>query len=69
VAQWFYEELLSNETIDADAVAYALDHAVRNLREKIPREPKRWAPYIHMGAVHPHGRRTSTWAPYIHMGA
>jgi hypothetical protein len=50
VAQWFYEELLSDGAIDADAVAYALDHAVRKLREKIPREPKRWAPYIHMGA-------------------
>jgi hypothetical protein len=50
MAQWFYEELLSNETIDVDAVAYALDHAVQKLREKIPSEPKRWAPYIHMGA-------------------
>jgi hypothetical protein len=50
MARWFYEELLVNETIDADAVAYALDSTVRKLREKIPSEPKRWAPYIHMGA-------------------
>jgi hypothetical protein len=50
MARWFYEELLANETIDADAVAYALDSAVQKLRAKIPSEPKRWAPYIHMGA-------------------
>jgi hypothetical protein len=50
MAKWFYEELLSNETIDADAIAYALDVAAGKLREKIPLMPKRWAPYIHMGA-------------------
>jgi hypothetical protein len=50
MAQWFYEDLLSNEVIDADAVAYALDAAVQKLRAKIPRAPTRWAPYIHMGA-------------------
>jgi hypothetical protein len=50
MAKWFYEDLLSNKTIDADAVAYALDVTVGKLREKIPLVPKRWAPYIHMGA-------------------
>jgi hypothetical protein len=50
MAKWFYENLLANETIDVDAVAYALDAAVRQLREKIPGAPKRWAPYIHVGA-------------------
>jgi hypothetical protein len=50
MARWFYEGLLAHETIDTDAVAYALDSAVRKLRDKIPSEPKRWAPYIHMGA-------------------
>jgi hypothetical protein len=50
MAQWFYEDLLSNEVIDADAVAYALDAAVEKLREKIPLMPQRWAPYIHIGA-------------------
>jgi CHAT domain-containing protein len=49
LAEWFYEELMSNETIDADAVAYALDGAVRKLREKGP-SPKRWAQFIHLGA-------------------
>jgi hypothetical protein len=50
MAQWFYGDLLSNEIIDADAVAYALDVAVEKLRAKMPRAPTRWAPYIHMGA-------------------
>jgi hypothetical protein len=50
MARWFYEDLLSNKTIDADAVAYALDSAVQKLREKVPSRPQRWAPYIHMGA-------------------
>jgi hypothetical protein len=50
MAEWFYEELLSNQVIDADAVAYALDTAVGKLRAKMPLKPTRWAPYIHMGA-------------------
>jgi hypothetical protein len=50
LARWFYQELLSNEVIDEDAVAYALDAAVEKLRKKIWLMPKRWAPYIHMGA-------------------
>jgi hypothetical protein len=49
VAKWFYEELFSKEVIDADAVAYALDKAVGNLR-KMGVPPKRWAPFVHMGA-------------------
>jgi CHAT domain-containing protein len=49
LAEWFYEELMSNDTIDADTVAYALDGAVRKLREKEP-SPKRWAQFIHLGA-------------------
>jgi hypothetical protein len=54
LAQWFYEDLFSNEVIDADAVAYALDVAVEKLKVKIPRGAARWA---------------LRWAPYIHMGA
>jgi hypothetical protein len=54
LAQWFYEDLFSNEVIDADAVAYALDVAVEKLKAKIPRRAPRW---------------TLQWAPYIHMGA
>jgi hypothetical protein len=50
MAQWFYEDLLSNKVIDADAVAYALDAAVEKLRVTMPLKPARWAPYIHMGA-------------------
>jgi hypothetical protein len=50
MAQWFYEDLLSNAVIDADAVAYSLDAAVEKLRANIPRAATRWAPYIHMGA-------------------
>jgi hypothetical protein len=50
LAKWFYEDLLSNEVIDADAVAYSLDAAVEKLRAKIPSAAIWWAPYIHMGA-------------------
>jgi hypothetical protein len=49
LAKWFYEELMSSEKIDADAVAYALDEAVRKLRGKEP-SPSRWAQFIHMSA-------------------
>jgi hypothetical protein len=49
LAQWFYEELMSNETIDVDTIAYALDGAIQKLRAKAP-APQRWAPFIHMGA-------------------
>jgi hypothetical protein len=49
LAQWFYEELMSNEVIDTKAVAYALDGAIQKLRAKTP-SPKRWAQFIHMGA-------------------
>jgi hypothetical protein len=48
VAQWFYEELFAHEIINGDAVAYALDTAVRKLRESgVPLE--RWASFIQMG--------------------
>jgi hypothetical protein len=49
VAKWFYEELFSNEVIDVDSVAYALDVAVGKLRETGVL-PDRWAPFIHIGA-------------------
>jgi hypothetical protein len=49
VAQWFYEELLSREVVDANSVAYALDYAVVKLRDS-GLSPERWAPFIHMGA-------------------
>jgi hypothetical protein len=49
LAEWFYDELMSNETVDSDAVAYALDGAVQKLRAK-ESSPKRWAQFVHMGA-------------------
>jgi hypothetical protein len=49
VAKWFYEDLFAKETINADAVAYALDNAVAKLRKSgVPSD--RWVPFIHMGA-------------------
>jgi hypothetical protein len=48
MAKWFYEELLGNDIIDADDVAYALDAAVCKLRSE-GLAPTRWAPFIHMG--------------------
>jgi hypothetical protein len=49
VAKWFYEELFSNEMIDVDSVAYALEVAVGKLRNcRVPLD--RWAPFVHMGA-------------------
>jgi hypothetical protein len=49
VAKWFYENLFARETIDVDAVAYALDDAVAKLRKSgVPKH--RWMPFIHMGA-------------------
>jgi hypothetical protein len=55
VAKLFYEKLFENETIDADSIAYALDHAVNTLRKspalRNTRESwRRWATFIHMGA-------------------
>jgi hypothetical protein len=49
VAKRFYEKLLAEEMIAVDAVPYALDHAVTELRKSgVP--PERWATFIHMGA-------------------
>jgi hypothetical protein len=49
VAKRFYEKLFEADTIDANTVPYALDHAVTALRNSgVP--PERWATFIHMGA-------------------
>jgi hypothetical protein len=49
VARLFYEHLFSSQPITLDAIPYALDHAVGELRRRgIP--PERWATFIHMGA-------------------
>jgi tagatose-1,6-bisphosphate aldolase non-catalytic subunit AgaZ/GatZ len=43
-----YEALFAKEAIDADVVPYALDRAVRELRNRgVP--PERWATFVHMG--------------------
>ena len=48
VAKIVYEELMK-ETLNTDAVPYALDAAVGKLKAmKLP--PARWAPFIHIGA-------------------
>jgi hypothetical protein len=49
VAEWFYEELLVNEMIQFDDIPYALDKAVRKLRNT-GAPATRWATYIHLGA-------------------
>ena len=50
VSSVFYRELFksSHDNIDPDAVAYALDTAVLELRRQ-GRPPSRWAPFIHFG--------------------
>jgi hypothetical protein len=49
VARAFYEALLAEPVIDANAVAYALDEAVSKLREQDV-SLARWASFIHVGA-------------------
>jgi hypothetical protein len=49
VALKLYEQLFSQDMINADSVPYALDAAVTELRRK-GAPPERWATFIHMGA-------------------
>jgi hypothetical protein len=49
VAKRVYECLFKNDNLDLDDVPYALDEAVRDLRDSgVPAE--RWALYVHMGS-------------------
>jgi hypothetical protein len=50
IAESVYEEVFKgdSECIDPDDIAYALDAAVRRLRQET-KDPMRWAPYIHLG--------------------
>jgi hypothetical protein len=49
LATLFYQELIQKDRIDADDIAYALDHAVNHLRRSgVP--VHRWATFIHLGA-------------------
>jgi hypothetical protein len=49
IAESFYERLYEGETITADAIPRALDHATRTLRER-GAPPERWATFMHIGA-------------------
>jgi hypothetical protein len=49
IAKHFYKRLFAQDVITLDAIPYALDHAVTELRKTgVP--PERWATFIHMGA-------------------
>ena len=49
MAQWFYEALLNKGMIELDDIPYALDTAVRKLRDT-GAPAARWATYMYMGA-------------------
>jgi hypothetical protein len=49
VASSVYNTLFQDGLFDLDAVPYALDDAVRRLREKEV-NARRWAVFVHMGA-------------------
>jgi hypothetical protein len=48
ITEAVYRELFKGEFLDLDIVPYALDAAVRRLRDS-GAPPSRWAPYIHLG--------------------
>jgi hypothetical protein len=49
VARLFYEKIFAEDVITLDAIPYALDYAVSELRKNgTPLE--RWATFTHMGA-------------------
>jgi hypothetical protein len=51
IARWVYATLLQSDTVDLDDIPYALDAAVKRLRESSDEvTPHRWATYIHIGA-------------------
>jgi hypothetical protein len=49
IAKHFYEKVFESGAIDVDTIAYALDHAISELRSS-GAPPERWATFIHMGA-------------------
>jgi len=49
VARIVYEQLMKEETVDLDTVPYALDAAIRILRQT-GSPPQQWATFIHFGA-------------------
>jgi hypothetical protein len=49
IAEIFYKRLFAEDVITLDAIPYALDYAITELRNTgVP--PERWATFIHMGA-------------------
>jgi hypothetical protein len=50
IAKSLYAYVLRSdgEYIDPDDIAYGLDAAVCHLR-RVEKDPRRWAPYIHLG--------------------
>jgi hypothetical protein len=49
IADYVYDALFKDATFDLNVVPYALDDAVRHLREhKV--EAERWSVFVHMGA-------------------
>jgi adenine specific DNA methylase Mod len=47
-AKVFYDQLFKNERLDLDDIPYALDEAIRQLRDGgAPAEG--WAAFVHMG--------------------
>jgi hypothetical protein len=49
IAERVYRSIFREGKLDLDAVPYALDAAVRELRESGV-HPSRWATYVHIGA-------------------
>jgi hypothetical protein len=49
IADFVYEAMFKEEVFDLNVVPYALDDAVRLLREQRV-EARRWSVFVHMGA-------------------
>jgi hypothetical protein len=49
IAERVYQAIFRNGKLDLNTVPYALDAAVRQLRET-GTHPSRWATYVHIGA-------------------
>jgi hypothetical protein len=49
IADYVYDALFEEAIFDSNLVPYALDDAVRNLREQNV-DAERWSVFVHMGA-------------------
>jgi hypothetical protein len=49
IADYVYDALFKEVIFDLNVVPYALDDAVRHLREQKVK-PERWSVFVHMGA-------------------